>query len=74
MTLGCFLASLFPAFYFFLNLIVLIGFIKSSETLSFLSVLLSVYLFPLILFRIHSLFFKIEEGEYDLSKKEYNPW
>ncbi|OYZ16247.1 MAG: hypothetical protein B7Y39_15880 [Bdellovibrio sp. 28-41-41] len=74
MTVGGVLASFFPAFYFLLNLMSLIGFVQAPGLSSFACILFSIYLVPLILYRLHSLFFKIEEGEFDLSKKVYNPW
>lgn len=74
MTVGGIIASLFPAFYFILNSVVLVCFIQAPSLSIFIALLGSIYLLPLILYRMHSLFFKIEEGEYDLSKKVYNPW
>jgi hypothetical protein len=65
---------LFPAFYFVINAFSVGCLIKDPGLTQFLVLLSSIYLMPLILFRIHSLFFKIEDGEFDLSQKKYNPW
>ncbi len=74
MTFGGMLASFFPMFYFVVNAGAILNLIRSPDWISFLLLLASVYLMPLILFRLHSLFFKIEDGDFDLSKKQYNPW
>lgn len=74
MTIAGRLAALFPLLY-----LVLCGTWVTYSILypAWYSVLVLagiVYLIPLFLFRLHGLFFKIEDGDYDLSKKLYNPW
>ena len=39
-----------------------------------LSLIFHIFLTPLLVFRIHNLFFPIKEGNTDLSAKKYNPW
>jgi len=74
MTIGGILASFFPSLYFILNAAVAITCVQEPSFFNCALLVFFIYLFPLILFRLHSLFFKIDEGEYDLSKKVYNPW
>ncbi len=74
MSIGGLLASLFPAFYFTVNLVWIALMFHSPRWFDFPVLFSLIYLLPLAIFRVHSLFFKITEGEYDLSKKVYNPW
>lgn len=74
MTLAGRIASLFPFFYMLLCLYWIGVMLQGFQWWHFAILISIVYLLPLVLFRLHSIFFKIEEGEYDLSKKAYSPW
>lgn len=74
MTLGGKLVSLFPLFYL-LTILSWIGTMFSrSHYLNVPVLLFLVYLFPLIAYRIHSLFFPLGDGFWDITEKKYNPW
>ncbi len=74
MSLGGMLASLFPLIYLVLNLGWLGYGLTHNNWLTLPILFCGIYLIPLLCFRIHNLFFKIEDGEYDLSRMTYNPW
>ena len=74
MTLGGRIVSLFPTFY----LICVLGWITKMfmgfEVYDLLILLGIIYLMPLIVFRIHHLFFPFSDGYWVLSERKYNPW
>ncbi|MBL7546167.1 MAG: hypothetical protein JNL11_20270 [Bdellovibrionaceae bacterium] len=57
-----------------MNIYFAVLFLKNPSGVTGLTLVCGIYLLPLALFRLHSLFFRVEEGDYDLSKKAYNPW
>ena len=67
MTLGGRLISLFPIIW-----LSCVG--ACIWHLNFIWLLVVVYLMPLILYRIHFLFFPFTDGFWHLSEKKYNPW
>lgn len=67
MTLGGRLISLFPLLW-----LICVG--ACIWHLNFLLLLFVVYLMPLILYRIHFIFFPFTDGFWHLSEKKYNPW
>lgn len=74
MTIGGKLISLFPMLY----LLSVVGFIYKmflnfmpSDILVLMGI---IYLLPLILYRIHFIFFPFTDGYWVLSEKKYNPW
>jgi hypothetical protein len=74
MTYLSLLLSVFPAFIFLLALISLIWLIFMPSTKAIMTLLFILYLFPLIIYRIHNVFHPIPLGLSDLRAKEYNPW
>lgn len=74
MTWGGRLVTLFPV----LHLGVLLGFAAWSwpqpKAHHLLILLALIYLFPLIIFRLHNLFWPLREGVWDLAEKKYSPW
>jgi hypothetical protein len=66
--------SLFPLMYLILNLSLLYNFLKGLNLLFFILFLIGIYLIPVLIFRLHNYFFPLEDGDYDLSKKQYNSW
>lgn len=74
MTLGGKLISLFPLLYLVSVLSWLFKMFWHFEFYDFLVLPGIIYLLPLILYRIHFLFFPFDEGYWVLSEKRYNPW
>ena len=74
MTIGGKIISLFPLFYLISVLSWLFKMFWHFELYDFLILPGIIYLFPLILHRIHFLFFPFDEGYWILSEKKYNPW
>ncbi len=74
MTIGGKIISLFPLFYLVTVLSWLFKMFWHFEFYDFLILPVIIYLFPLILHRIHFLFFPFDEGHWILSEKKYNPW
>ena len=74
MTIGGRLASLFPFVYLSLVVYMIGTLLHRFHWWKMGALAAIVYLLPLVLFKFHSLFFPVEEGEFDLSKKTYNPW
>lgn len=74
MTLGGRIVSLFPLVY----LLIVVGWIAkmfSQFQLYDIPVLVGlIYLFPLLIHRIHFFFFPFTDGYWVLSEKKYNPW
>lgn len=74
MTIGGRLISLFPMFYLFCVLGCIWKMFSNFMAADFLLLIGTVYLMPLILYRIHFLFFPFTDGYWILSEKKYNPW
>lgn len=74
MTIGGKIISLFPMFYLISVVCWLFKMFWHFEFYDFLVLAGIIYLLPLILYRIHFLFFPFDEGYWVLSEKKYNPW
>lgn len=74
MTLGGRLVSLFPLFYLCCVLGWLFKMFRAFEPLDFPALIGIVYLMPLVIHRIHFLFFPFSDGYWVLAEKKYNPW
>ncbi len=78
MTLLSLALSLFPLTHFLLFLGFVISAFLSSTILTFFLLLFTavffLYLFPLLVFRVHNYFFPLGEGMSDLSAKSYSSW
>ncbi len=66
--------SLFPSFIFLLCILSFYLLIKISFCYGVLTLLFSLYLFPLLSFRLIGLISPIKEGTDDLLKKKFNTW
>lgn len=66
--------SFFPSFMLVIILINLGWLIIEPSILSFLTLLISLYIVPLLVHHIHQYFYPNLEGIYYLKNKEYNPW
>lgn len=66
------------AFFPFLHALVIVSgmicFAKNPGWVSFSIIPISIYLFPLIVFRIMGVFYPIHEGKSDLAMDKYSPW
>lgn len=74
MTIGGMIASLFPLLYLVINICAVGNLLQNPSWASGAFLASGIYLLPLLIFRLHSVFFKVTEGDFDLSKKVYNPW
>lgn len=74
MTIGGRLVSLFPLFYLGCVLAWLYKMFTAFSPLDFLGLIGIVYIMPLIIHRIHFLFFPFSDGYWVLAEKKYNPW
>ena len=73
MSLGGRLISFFTAFVLFGVLSsILLG--LTIHIIFLLGIPFFLYIVPLIVFRVHHLFFPLKDGAYDLSKKSYSAW
>ncbi len=68
------LFALFPTLHFLVILSTTCFFILERNLIYTLSILFSIYLFPLISFRILMFISPIKEGKSDILKKEFSPW
>lgn len=67
--MGCFPAlNIFLLFASFTNAVI------NPSIFTVLLIPFMAYLFPLICFRIHCLFWPVKEGKFNLELKSYNPW
>lgn len=74
MTLGGRLVTLFPAIYLIAVSAWVFKMLHAFVWYDFLVLIGLVYLFPLLVHRIHFLFFPFGDGYWVLSEKKYNPW
>ncbi len=74
MTLLARLLSLFPLSCAVFMLLSLRRIILDPSALNFSLFLASCYLYPLLAFRLHNLFFPLKEGAFNLAQKKYSPW
>lgn len=68
------LAALFPTFQLVLMAGCGIGFYLSGEVIYLLLLLAVVYVLPLVIFRIHEIFFPLRDEIVDIAEKRYNRW
>jgi hypothetical protein len=74
MTIGGKLISLFPMFYL-VSVLACLGKMFTTFSITDFALLIGfVYLMPLVLYRIHFIFFPFTDGYWVLSEKKYNPW
>jgi len=66
--------SFFPAFILLLTGAAIFYFLASPSIFSLLAVLLSIYGFPPLVYRLHEYFYPVREGISYLQMKEYSPW
>jgi|SaaInlStandDraft_2_1057019.scaffolds.fasta_scaffold118187_1 hypothetical protein len=66
--------AFFPASVGLLFLAAVTHALKNPSFLNVLLVPATLYLYPLLSYRIHDFFFPIREGKYNLSLSEYNAW
>lgn len=74
MTIGGVLISFFPLVHLLLIVGSMLLLVFSHHLLHVLTLLFAIYGFPVLTFRIHNLFFPLQEGTFDLSVKSYNHW
>ncbi|MBD1905080.1 MULTISPECIES: acyl transferase [Cyanophyceae] len=74
MTFLSVILSLFPAIIISLAVLSFLWVCFSPGIFSILTLLFSLYGLPLLVYRIHQLFYPIKEGISYLGKKEYSPW
>ena len=68
------LLSLFPLVHALLILGSIAGVLRHPGILTGLAIPASVYVFPLVTFRLHNLLFPLKTGTRDLGKREYSSW
>ncbi len=68
------LFSFFPVLHLILISLSIYCFVVGASLLSYASIFFSIYLFPLISFRLLNLFFPIIEGESDILSRKFSPW
>ncbi len=73
MTLKSKIFNLFPALHLMLILSSIYCFVKSPNPISFLSIFLFIYIFPLLMFRILIFFYPIKEEVSDIFS-DFSPW
>ena len=64
----------FPAIVLLLTSVSFIYFVHSPGIFGFLVILFSLYGLPILVYRLHQLFYPIKEGISYLQGKEYSPW
>jgi hypothetical protein len=74
MTLGGRLVTFFPALWFFLLGGQILRMLQNYQWSDIPILIAIIYLFPLIIHRIHSLIFPLSDGYWILSEKKYNRW
>lgn len=74
MSLMARIMNLFPMLHFALILASVVSFVVNPGIVCFLAIPVSIYLFPLISFRIHNYVFPLKDGVYNLSATSYTPW
>lgn len=74
MTLGGKIVSFFPVVYFLIVFSWVFKMFSHFEVWDFLVLFVIVYLLPLLVHRVHFLFFPFTDGYWVLSEKKYNPW
>lgn len=74
MTFLSVILSFFPAIVILIAVSSFLWLCFSPGIFSILSLLFSLYGFPLLVYRIHQLFYPIKEGISYLGTKEYSPW
>jgi acetyltransferase-like isoleucine patch superfamily enzyme len=73
MTILSTILSLFPTITILMTVASLL-FICISPGISILAVIFSLYGFPLLVYRLHDIFYPVKEGISYLQGKEYSPW
>lgn len=74
MTIAAKLITLFPFLHLTGSLYFLYQAIHKNSLFYFLSFMIVLYLAPVFLYRIHSLFFPVKCGQSDIFNKSYSPW
>lgn len=74
MTLTSTILSFFPATVMLMGFLSFLWICYSPGIFSIASFLFSLYLFPLLIHKIHNYFYPIKEGISYLQIKEYSPW
>lgn len=74
MTLGGRMVSLFPVTHGALLLTSSVGLILTQDLRWLFAIPLSLYLFPVVIFRLHNIFWPLREGIFDIAAKSYSPW
>ena len=67
------LISLFPLLHGLLIVASAVVFVVTPTAVSFVAILASIYLFPLLTFRVHNRVCRLEEGTYSIVQG-YSPW
>lgn len=68
------LFNLFPLFHILLILVCVYHFVLNPNPLSFVSIFLGIYIFPLLCFRLFVILYPINEGESDIFGGGFSPW
>ena len=74
MTITSTILSLFPATVMLMGFLSFLWICYSPGIVSIASFLFSLYLFPLLIYKIHNYFYPIKEGISYLQIKKYSPW
>jgi hypothetical protein len=74
MTLMSKLVALFPLSVCILFLASIYWLASHPSWYALLLPLCVLYLYPVLVFRIHNLIYPLQDGSYDIGKKEYIPW
>lgn len=74
MTIAAKLITLFPIIHLSLTLSQIYYFANRGNFYYLLSSLFCLYLLPILLKRIHDIFFKVKTGDSDIFAKSYCPW
>ncbi len=74
MTLGGRFVSAFPAAHLLLVATSILCLITTRDPFWIAAVLLCIYFLPLLIYRVHNIFWPLKEGLYDISAPKYNSW
>ncbi len=74
MTLTGKIAAILPLLHLFIILLSFICFIKNTDLMNVGILISSIYLYPLLLWRLLHFLRPLEEGESNILEKQYSPW
>jgi acetyltransferase-like isoleucine patch superfamily enzyme len=74
MTIGGKVVTAFPVLHFSIVVASALYFIITHDPWALILIVASIYVFPLLVFRLHNIFWPLTEGSFDISAPKYNAW